>query len=99
MNYVRSFLNGCEKCQLHTVDTTPRDNLKNRIHLNYTTINKLCCAIKNIYIAKTSYKFINVVADEVTIYLVTIPWYRGTSHEIGKALINHVCYKYGLQVI
>ena len=36
-----------------------------------------------------------VVDDEVTNYLVTIPLHRGTSHEVGETLINHIFCKHG----
>ena len=46
------------------------------------------------YRSSTGHKLILVVADEVTSYLVTIPLYRGTSHEIGEAHKSCFC-KYG----
>ena len=47
------------------------------------------------YRASTGHRFILVVTDEVTNYLVTIPFHRGTSPEIGDALINYVFCKQG----
>ena len=59
-------------------------------------MGKLSCDIKYMYRACAGHKFILLVADEVTHFLVTIPLYRGTSYEIGEALINYIFCKPGL---
>ena len=58
-------------------------------------MNKLHCDFKNMYRSRTGHEFILVVTDEVTNYLVTIPLYRGSSHEIAEAVINYVFCKQG----
>ena len=47
------------------------------------------------YRPSTSHKFILAVADKVTNYLITMPLYRGISHKVREAHINHVFCKYG----
>ena len=47
------------------------------------------------YRAITCHKFILVVSDKVTNFLVTTALYRGTLNKVGKALINNVFYKHG----
>ena len=94
MHYIRSFRKGWQICQLHKVRPTPQRQFKNRINLNYTSKTELSCDIKYMYRTSTGQRFILVVADEVTNYLVTIPLYRGTSHEVGEAFINHVFCKH-----
>ena len=51
------------------------------------------------YRAGTGQKFIVVVADKISNYLVTILLYRGTAHKVREALINHMFCKYGLLLI
>ena len=46
------------------------------------------------YDTSTGHKFILAVADEVTNYLVMIPLYTGTSHEIEEAVTNYIFSKY-----
>ena len=89
MYYIRSFLKGCHVFQLHKVGPTPQRQFENRINVNCTSTSKLSCDIKYTSRASTCHKFILVVANKATNYLVTIPLYRGTSHEVGEALINH----------
>ena len=40
-----------------------------------------------------------MVTDKVTNYSLTIPLYRGTSHEIQGAVGNYVFFKHGPQSI
>ena len=47
------------------------------------------------YGESTGHKFILVVIDAATNYLVTILLHRGISHEIGETLINYVFCKNG----
>ena len=81
--------------QLNNVELTPQRQFENRINLNYTSMTKLSCSIKFMYRASTDHEFILVFTDEVTDCLVTILLYRGTSPEVGEALINHVFCKHG----
>ena len=92
MHCIRSFLKGCQICKLHKEGQTPQRQFENRINLNYTSMSKLSCDIKCMYRASTDHRFILVATDEVTNYLVTIPLYIGTSHEI---FVNYVFCKYG----
>ena len=90
MHYIQSILNGCQICQLHNVGPTPQRQFEMRIDLICTSVGKVSCNIKYMYRASTGHQFILVVADKVTNYIVTIPLYEGTSHEVRKACINHV---------
>ena len=47
------------------------------------------------YRASTGHRFIIVVTDEVTNYLVTVLLYSGISHEAGEALTNYAFCKHG----
>ena len=58
-------------------------------------MSKLSCDIQDIYRASTGHTFILRFPGEVTNYLMIISSYRGTSHEIGEALIHHVFCKHG----
>ena len=62
-------------------------------NLDYT-MNKFNCDIKYMYRTHIGHKFMLVFTDEVTNYLVPIFSYRGTSHKIRQALINHVFCKH-----
>ena len=73
MHYIRSFLKGCQMCQLHKVGPTPQRQFENRIILNYASMSKLSCDIKYMYRASTGHKFMLVVTANVTNYLVTTP--------------------------
>ena len=63
---------------------------ENRINIIYSSISKLSCDIKFMYRANTGHKFILTVTDDITNYLLAVPLYRGTFHEIGEALINNL---------
>ena len=82
MHYIRSFLKGCQICQLHRVGLTPKMEFENQINLSYASLGKLSCDIKYMYKSSTCHKFILVVRDEETYHLVTIPLYRRTSHKV-----------------
>ena len=62
-------------------------------------MSQLSYDIKYLPIASAGHKFILVVTDEVTNYLVTIPFYRRTCYVIEVVLINHVFCKHGLHII
>ena len=47
------------------------------------------------YSTGTGHKLIRVVTNKVTIYYMTFPLYRETSHEIGEALINYLFCQHG----
>ena len=55
-------------------------------------MSKLDCDIKYLYRESTGHRFICVVTEEVTKYLVTFLLYKGPLHEIRKALINNASY-------
>ena len=95
MHYIRSFLKGCQICQLNKARPAPQRQFESRVSLNYNNMGKLSCDIKYMYRANIGHKFILVVTDEVTTYLVTIPLIGGTSHKVEEALINHVFGKHG----
>ena len=98
MYYIRSFLKGCQICRLHKVGPAFQRQFGNRINLNYTSVSKINCDIKYMYKESTDHRFILGVTDEVTTYLVTIPLYRGTSCEVGEALMNYVFCKHSPQL-
>ena len=83
MDYIRGFLKGCQICQLHKVGPVPEYSM-----------TKFSCYIKHMYRTNTGHSFILVVTDNVTTYLVTIPLYKGTSHEIADELLNYLSHKH-----
>ena len=54
--------------------------------------------------ARRDHRFILVSTDEVTNCLVTVPFYRGTSHEIGKnqaflsSVMQHIYKRLGIKI-
>ena len=75
MHYIRSFLKGCQTCQLHKVRSTSQRQFESRINLNYIGTSILSCNFIYMYRTTTDHKFILVVMDEVTNDLVTISLY------------------------
>ena len=44
--------------------------------------------------SQKGHKFILCIIDEMTNYLITVPIFRSRSEEVGKALIEHVIFKF-----
>ena len=59
-------------------------------------MTRLSMDLKLILRSYKGHKFILVVIDEVTNFMVTIPIYQSRSEEIGDALIEHVLSKYSV---
>ena len=85
--FLTMYIKACHICQLH----------KNE---NYNSNYKAMTRVRiDLQVMPRSYKgnkFILVVIDELTSFVVTIPIYQSWSEETGYALIEHVFRKYSI---
>ena len=68
--------------------------LQNRINPNYTAMTRMGMSLKVMSRSHKGHKFILVVIDAVTNFMVATPTNQSRSEEIGDALIEHVFRKY-----
>ena len=61
-------------------------HFKNRINLNYAGISKQSYDIKYVYRASTGHRFIFMIADELTNYLVT-----NVPNEVEELILCAIC--------
>ena len=94
MHYLRSFMKGCHVCQLSRSNKPPTRQLQPRIYLNYRPLSKLSMDLKVMPRSQKGHKFILCIIDEMTNYLITVPFYQSRSKEVGEALIEHVISKF-----
>ena len=86
MHYLRSFIKGCHVCQLSRSDKLPTRQLQLQIYLNYRPLSKLSMDLKVIPRSQKGHKFILCIIDEMTNYLITVPFFQSRSEEVGEAL-------------
>ena len=94
IHYLRSFLKGCNICQLVRNDKPPIRQLQTRIYLNYRPLSRLSMDLKVMPRSQKGHRYILCIVDEMTNYLVTVPLYQARSEEVGEALIENVITKY-----
>ena len=70
--------------------------LQHKINLNYKAMTRLSMDLKMIPRSYKEHKFILVVTDEVTNFMVTIPNHQSRSEETGDTLTDHVFSKYSI---
>ena len=99
MHCLRSFIKGCNICQLSQSDKLPTRELQPWICLNYRLLSKLSMELKVMPRSQKDHKFILCIIDEMTNYLVTVPIYHSRSEEVGEALIEHVISKFLLLIV
>ena len=87
MHYLRSFKKGCHICQLARSDKPPMRQLQPQIYLHYRPLSKLSMDLKVMPRSQKGHKFIFCIIDEMTNYLITVPFYHSRSEEVGEALI------------
>ena len=92
--YLRSYIKGCDICQLNRKDKLPERQLQPRINLNYRPLSRLSMDLKVMPKSYKGDKYILCEIDEVTNYIVTAPVKQVRSEEIGEILINSVFSKY-----
>ena len=89
-HYLRAYIKGCHICQLlRNVKPQPRQ-LQHRINPNYRAMAGLSMDLNAIPRPHKVQKFILVMMDEVTNFVVTIPFYKSRSKEIRDTLIAHL---------
>ena len=75
MHYLRSFIKGCNVCQLSRSDKPPTRQLEPQIYLNYRPLSKLSMDLKVMPRSQKGHKFILCIIDEKMNYLITVPIY------------------------
>ena len=93
IHYLRSYIKGCNLCQLTCNEKPLARQLQSRINPNYVWLCRLSMDLKIMPRSHKGHKFILYIIDEVTNYLITVPIYQARSEEI-EALIEHVITKY-----
>ena len=93
MHYLRSFIKGCDICQLSRPNKQPTWQLQPQIYLNYRPLSKLSMDLKVMPRSQKGHKFILCIIDEMTNYLITVPIHHSRSEEV-EALIEHVILKF-----
>ena len=94
IHYLRSYIKGCQICQLTRHEKPPSRQVQTRINLNYRPLSSLTMDLKVMPKSSKGHKFILCIIDEVTNYLITVPMYQSNVKEVGKALLKHVITKY-----
>ena len=104
IHYLRSYIKGCHICQLACNEKLPARQLQTRINPNYIPLSKLSMSLKAIPRSHKGHKFILLIIDEATNYLITldeatnylitVPIYQAKSEEIEEALIENMITKY-----
>ena len=94
IHYLRSYIKGCQLCQLSHNEKPPPRQLQTRINPNYVPMSRLSMDLKVMPRSHKGHRYILCITDEVTNYLVTVPIFQARSEEIGEALIENVIMKY-----
>ena len=94
IHYLRSYIKGCQTCQISCNEKLPSRHLQRRINPNYIPILKLNMDLKVTPRSQKGHRCILCIIDEVTNFLVTVPIFQARSEEIGGALIENVITKY-----
>ena len=67
INYLRSYIKGCDICQLMHNETLPSRQLQTRINLNYRPLSRLSMDLNVMPQSSKGHKFILCIIDEVTV--------------------------------
>ena len=94
IHYLRSYIKGCNICQLACNEKLPPRQLQTRINPNYVPISRLSMDLKVMPRSHRGHKFILRIIDKVTNYLITVPIHKAKSEEVGEAIIENVITKY-----
>ena len=94
IHYLRSYIQGCHKCQLAHNEKPSVRQLQTRINPNYVPLSRLSMDLKVMPRSQKGHKFILCIIDRVINYLITFPIYQAKSEEIGETLIETVITKY-----
>ena len=94
IHYLRSYIKGCDICQLAHNKKPPARQFQTRINPNYIQLSRLSMDLKVMPSSHKGHKFILCIIDEVTNYLITVPIYQAKSDEIEEAFLENVITKY-----
>ena len=87
IHYLRSYIKGCDICQLSRKEKPPTRHLQTRINPNYVPMSRLSVDLKVMLRLHKDHRYILCIIDEVTIFLVTISIFQAKSEEVGEALL------------
>ena len=73
---LRSYIKGCHICQLSCNEKPPTRHLQTRINPNYIPMSRLSMDLKVIPRSHKGHKYILCIIDEVTNFLITVPFFR-----------------------
>ena len=94
IHYLRSYLKGCQICQLACNEKPPTSQLQTRRNPNYIPLTTLSMDLKVIPRWCRGHKYILCIIDEGTNYLITIPLHQTESQEIRDTLRENIITKY-----
>ena len=94
IHYLRSYIKGCNICQLTYNEKPPTRQLQTRINLKYRPLSRLSMDLKVMQRSSKGHKFILCIIDEVMNYLITVPMYQPNAEEIGDTLIGYIVTNY-----
>ena len=98
IHYLRSYIKGCQICQLACNAKPPKRQLQARINPNYKPLSRLSIDLKVMPRSYIGHKFILCIIDEVTNYLITVPIHQAKFEEVAEALIENIITKYCVPV-
>ena len=87
---LRTYVKGCHICQLHRNEKPQPRQLQHRINPNYKAMTRLSIDLKVILRSYTGHRYILVVIDEATNFMITFPIHQPRPEGIRDALIEHV---------
>ena len=94
IQYLRSYIKGCHICPLSRNEKPPTRHLQTRINPNYVTMSRLSMDLKVMPKSHKGHRYILCIIDEVTNFLITVPFFQSRSEEIGEALLENVITNY-----
>ena len=84
IHYLRSCIKGCHLCQFAHNEKPPPRQLQARINPNYVPMSRLSMDIKIMPRLHRGHKYILCIIDEVTNYLITVPYFKLNQKKWGK---------------
>ena len=94
IHFFRSYIKGCQICQLACNEKPPAGQLQTRINPNYVPLSRLSMDLKAMPRSHKGHKFILCITDEVSNYLITVPIHQAKSQEIGETFMENVITNY-----
>ena len=91
IHYLRSYIKGCNICQLMRNEKPLTRQLQTRINLNYRPLSRLSMDLKVMPRSGKGHKFILCIIDEVMSYLIMVPIYQSKVRRDRRSP-NRTCY-------